>query len=362
MKKLCVAIFVLSLFGMIGGMATAQDGKVKTLVDQNGDTVEIPAKIERVVTLALPLPSAYALTGKPASMVVGMHPGSKSAIESSIMKVMYPELLNARTDFIEGDNLNIEELMTMQPDIVFYWGDYLNQSEALKKAGIPAVAVKTQKNGDAIATFETWMNILGQVFDAQVEVGKVVAHARRVQADIEAKAKAIPEDKRVKTLILHRNTDTEIVVHGGNMYGQFWTEITGGVCVTKDLPGNASITMEEIYSWDPDVIIISSFSPAMPDDLYNNTFKGQNWQELQAVKNKRVYKEPVGVYRWYPPSGDVPLMLMWMANVQYPEVFSFDMPKEVREYYKTFYNFELTDEQLDGILNTSVKASAGTKF
>ncbi len=336
--------------------------KAKTVIDQNGMTVTIPKRIDSVVTLALPLPSAYALTGKPARLVVGMHPGSKSAIESSIMSVMYPDLLKAETSFVEGDNINIEELMKLKPDIAFYWGDFLNQGEALKKAGIPAIAVKTQGDGDAILTFETWMNILGQVFDAQTQTEKVVGHARTVQGQIEEKVRAIPDDQKVTTLILHRNTDNEIIVHGGNMYGRFWIETTGGICVTRDLKGTANITMEEIYAWDPDIIIISSFSPAMPDDLYSNKFSGQNWSELKAIKNRRVYKEPVGVYRWYPPSGDVPLMLKWMATVQYPELFSYEMTEEIIAYYKEFYNFELSIDQAAKILNTSTEASVGTKF
>lgn len=46
--------------------------------------------------------------------------------------------------------------------------------------------------------------------------------------------------------------------------------------------------------------------------------QGQDWNQLKAVKNKQVYKVPLGIYRWYPPNGDAPLVLKWMAQHNHP--------------------------------------------
>lgn len=55
-------------------------------------------------------------------------------------------------------------------------------------------------------------------------------------------------------------------------------------------------------AWDPDIIYLTTFSPAMPEDLYNNTIEGFDFSQLSAVKNQQVYKVPLGSYRWYAPS------------------------------------------------------------
>ncbi len=332
-----------------------------TVVDQNGREVVIPEKTDRLVMTALPLPSTYALTGEPVEKIVGMHPGAKGAIANSIMGKMHPELLKAETSFVEGTDLNIEQLLKLKPDLVFYWGDYQNQHEQLETAGVPAIGVKTQGEGDALYTLETWLEIYGKVFRRDAEIKEVIKYGREVLREIEDKTAGIKDEERVKTLVLFQHGEKEITVPGQGHYGQFWIETTGGYNVAEDINVTANVNMEQIYKWDPQIVFISSFTDTMPEDLYQNKIKGQNWSKVDAVKNKRVYKIPVGVYRWYPPSGDAPLMLKWVAQHQYPEIFTYDMEKEVKEYYQKFYNYRLTTEETQSILNTKKEASQGTK-
>ena len=42
--------------------------------------------------------------------------------------------------------------------------------------------------------------------------------------------------------------------------------------------------------------------------------------------------------------------MKWLGNLVYPEVYKYDMEKEVKEFYKLFYNYELTDEEVKEIL------------
>ena len=74
------------------------------------------------------------------------------------------------------------------------------------------------------------------------------------------------------------------------------------------------------------------------------------------MKNRRVYKIPIGAYRWDPSGVDPPLMIKWAAKIQYPEIFAdLDMRNEVREFFKYVYKFELTDEMLGEILDNRQK-------
>ena len=48
---------------------------------------------------------------------------------------------------------------------------------------------------------------------------------------------------------------------------------------------------------------------------------------------------------------ETPLMIKWLAKIQHPELFAdMDMREEVTEFYKDVYNFDMTDEILDEIL------------
>ena len=48
-----------------------------------------------------------------------------------------------------------------------------------------------------------------------------------------------------------------------------------------------------------------------------------------------------------------------MAKQMYPELFAdLDIEQEIKDYYKEYYGLELTDEQLDLILNPTPESAA----
>lgn len=371
LKQFFIITVCISLIGILGGCnQSAQDSASEetdnqitkeTIIDQNDREVVLPEQIEKVVMTALPLPSIYALTGESVNKIVGMHPGAKSAIENSIMGKMTPELLNAETGFIEGTDLNIEEVLKLEPDVAFFWGSYTNQQEQWEEAGIPAIAVKTQGGGDALETLSSWLKIFGQVFNKESQVNDVIAYGKTTLDEIQNKTNVLKEEEKVQSLILFKHSTEEIIVPGKGHYGQFWIEATGGYNVAREIDVTANVNMEQVYAWNPEVIFISSFTETMPEDLYENNISGQDWSKVEAVKNKRVYKIPVGVYRWYPPSGDVPLMMKWMAKSQYPEIFTgINMEEEIVNYYDTFYNFSISTDEVNHILNPVKDTASGT--
>ena len=345
-----------------GNSTTKTEEGTITITDQNGMEVVIPENPSRLVTTALPLPSIYALTGAPIENLVGVHPGSTSAIENSVMAAMYPQLSGIADNFINGTDVNVEELLKLEPDVVLYWAEYLEQYEAMTNAGITAVGVKPQDNGNVLSTLESWLSIMGEIFGTTGKVDKVIEYGRKLETEIAEKTAQIPEEDRQKVLYLYNHSEDDISVSGNGFYGQYWIDAAGGINVAADLNGATSVNMEQIYEWNPDLIIITTFTETMPEDLYNNTIDGQDWSHIDAVKNGKVYKEPLGVYRWFPPSGDAPLMLMWMANTLYPEVFDYDMEDEIEEYYERFYNYDLEEKQIEGILSANPEADKGANF
>ena len=333
-----------------------------TVTDMNGRDVQVPTEIDSVVLTALPLPSIYALTGAPIENLKGVHPGSTSAIENSVMAAMYPELVGIADNFIEGTEINVEELLKLDPDVVIYWAEYENQYEALQSVGIPAVGVKGAEGGDVIATLSTWLDIMGQMFGTTGNTEGVIEYANTVKQEVADKLADVKEEDKPKVLYLYNHSKEQISACGSNFYGGYWIESAGGVNVGAELDSFADVNMEQIYEWDPDIIILTTFTDTMPEDLYNNTIEGQDWSNVSAVKNGKVYKEPLGVYRWFPPSGDAPLMFKWMAQTLHPELFDYNMVDEITDYYQQFYDYTLTTEQAQGILDAQPEAAKGSSF
>lgn len=336
----------------------------KVIVDQNGRKVEIKENPSRIVTTALPLPGVYYLVNGSCNELLGIHPASKSAAETSVLSVLAPELADSNTAFIKGRELNVEELMKLNPDMVLFWGTYEEQLEQLETAGIPAVAVKSDENWNALETLREWIKILGDISGKTETAGEIVVYAEETQQMINSRLKNLEDKNKPRSIILFRHDSEEITVSGSEHYGQCWLESTGALNAASELKAISTVNMEQIYKWNPEIIYISNFTETQPEDLINNNIKEQDWSKVRAVQEGKVYKIPLGIYRWYPPSGDVPLMLKWMAQKNHPQMFNdYDMEQELEDYYKEFYSFTLSGEEIERILHpVSAGAKGATKW
>lgn len=328
--------------------APKKTGK-RVIKDQLGYEVELPEKIERVaIHRLLPLPSVYAVyKGGNVDGLISMPPDSLNAAEHSILSKYCPDILKVPTDYYKGGELNMEELLKLKPDVVFYSGSEKVKAQ-FDAAGIPAVGFSTTADPSTIGTMNKWIELMEEVFQEKSKVTGIVDYAKEVEAEIAKRLSDIPEEKRVKVLIIGHYSDTAFTL---GKFGEYWSDATFSVNVGKGAKGNVS--MEQVYEWNPDKIFISTLSQFFPNDFYNNQcVKGHDWSGVRAVQNKQVYKFPLGIHRWWPPSTDGPLALWWVAKNTYPEKFEdIDMTKVTKDYYKRFYGMDLSDEDVEWIMN-----------
>ncbi len=325
----------------------------RIIKDQLGFDVELPpAKdIKRIaIHKLLPLPSVYAVyKGGNVDGLISMPPDSLNAAKNSILAKYAPDILNVSIDYYKGGELNMEELLKLKPDVVFYAGGE-EERQQFVNAGIPAVGFSTvTPNGpNTIETLNAWISLMEQVFEEGSKVTGITEYAKEAQDEINKRLADIPEDQRKKVLMIGHYSDTNFTLGG---FSNYWISVTGGINVGKGTQGN--VNMEQVYSWAPDIMFISTLSDFFPEDFYNNTtVEGADWSGVPAVINKQVYKFPLGMHRWWPPSTDAPLSLWWIAKTTYPEKFEdINMDEKIKEYYKKFYGMDLTDEDVNSILN-----------
>lgn len=330
----------------------------RTVTDSAGNQVIIPAEVERVAIIStLPLASVYCMLTDDVEKLVGITPSSKRAAVNSMLVEIAPGLADIYTDFASGDTVNVEAVVSLAPDVVFY--NTLNQADTqaatqLTELGIACIGVNPQaEGGDTITTFAAWVTLLGEVLDEQLQAEEIVAYGREVQEMVTERVSAIPEAERKSALILGNYTESAIMA-AGKPFGRYWLSAIGAVNVAAELEQPlVQVNLEQIYEWDPDVIFLNSFSAFTAADILNSTaVAGHDWSGLTAVETGEVYKMPLGVYYWFPPCSDSPLALQWLAQHLYPDYFTdLDMDATIRDYYSRFYGLELTDEQLDSIYN-----------
>lgn len=347
---------------------TADQSGPKTITDHAGNQVEIPAQVNRVVvTDILPLPSIITVFLGSGEKIVGMNPASMSAAKTGLLGELFPDILNASTDFMNGSDINMEELMKLEPDVVFYNAGSKEMGEALTSAGFAAVAVSVNKwDYDSIETYDHWVELLSQIFPEKGDTAdKVSQYSQKVYEDIQKRVSGLKKEEQKNILFLFNYSDTIMITSGKKFFGQFWCDAVGGRNAAEGVAAensNAVINMEQVYEWNPDVIFITNFTPVQPEDLFENAVGQDDWSPVKAVQDGHVYKLPLGTYRSYTPSTDTPMTLLWMAKQVYPDLFEdVDITKEVKDYYQAMYGVKLSDEQVERMYHPGRDAAAGYK-
>ncbi len=337
-----------------------------TVVDHAGNTVTLSTDIERVVCLdILPLPSVLTVFFNSGDKIVGMAGASMAAAENGLLGELYPELLDADTDFCNaaGDTVNLEALLELDPDVIFYFANNTQLGEQLTNAGLPAVGVSVNKwDYNCIETLNQWIALLSQIFPADDKAQVVADYSNSVYDMVQERVAGLDDAERARVLYLFQYTDANITTSGKLFFGEWWAEAVGAVNVAGELTedNSAVVSMEQIYSWNPDMVFLTNFTAAQPDDLYHNSIGSYDWSGISAVQKQQVYKLPLGMYRSYTPGVDTPMTLLWLAQTVYPELFAdVDLTAEVQNYYQEVFGVTLTEEQVNGIYTPSSAAARG---
>ena len=366
MKRFLTLFLTLALLLTACGVPAEQTkADTVTITDQADFTVELPAKIERIVVCdILPLPSVLSVFFGSADKIVGMSGTSMNAAENGLLGQLYPEILEAETGFINGQTVNSEELLKLRPDVVFYNASRTELGQQLRAAGFPAVAISVNRwEYDCIETLNQWIALLSEIFPDSSKAETVADYSEKVRTLVRDRVASLPEAQRERVLFLYQYSETSLLTSGQKFFGQWWADAIGAVNVAQELTtdNSVAVNMEQIYAWNPSLIFITNFTTAGPEDLYGNTVGTYDWSALDAVVNRRVYKMPLGLYRSYTPGADTPVTLLWMAKTAYPDLFAdIDIIAEAKAYYRDVFGVELTDAQCASIFAPA--ADAGTGF
>ena len=331
------------------------------ITDHAGNEVTVKNTVNRVVVCDIyPLPSILAVFFDSAEKIVGMAPQSMAAARNSLLGQLYPEILNANTSFTDGTNVNTEELLLLQPDIVFYNAGNAALGEQIRNAGLTAVAISAGKwKYDALATLSGWIETFDQIFEANGKKDIVAAYGQKVYNEVQKRVSTLTDAQKKRVFFLFQYTDANMLTNGNPSFGSWWASAIGANnVVTGTTAANSLKTdTEQVYAWNPEVIFITNFTTAKAEDIYGNKIGTYDWSPVDAVVNERVYKMPLGMYRSYTAGVDAPIALYWLAKACYPALFEdIDITAETIAYYREVFGITLTAEQAASIFNPDVNA------
>ena len=335
----------------------APDSGTHTVIDHGGNEVEVPNEITRVVIDQIPILSTYmAYFEGSAPYIVGFCGSFKSTISDTVLKNIAPELMETADTVYAQSDLNIEEIMKLEPDVIFYNSGNAEHAEILKASGIPCVGFATvgdDTESDPVERYKQWLRLLEDVFGEQGKTDEFIAAGEEIVADVEARIAEIPEEERPSALILWKYANGIPQVSGNGTFGTYWLRRLGVSDPASEVNGFGQVNMEQIYAWDPDILFLDG--PGLLNlktgDVLSGNVAGADFSAMKAVKDGRVYNTTLGMWNWFTPNPDAPLVLAWLACNTYPEEFA-DYPLEdtIRQYYQDWYGYEITDAELEEML------------
>ena len=332
--------------------------ETQMVMDDSGrDEVEIPAEITRIAPSGAT--ATMMLTPIASDLMVGI--AASPSVDQE--KYLPEELLYLPTFgqfYGSKSTLNMEALIEAEPQVIFDLGDKkvtvkADMDSIGKQTGIPALFYDGTLEHMA-DTYRTLGKLLGRE-----ERGEEIAEFIDRTVDMAERNSAKISDKD-KITILYGTGATGLAVNAqGSSQAQVIPLIGAKNAIIPeeitDKGGGTIVSMESLYEDEPDMIILTEGGPY--EELQDN-----EWSELKAVKTGRYYEIPGDPYCWMssPPSVNMVLGVWWLGQLAYPDVYNdYDMVEVAREYYKLFWNYDLSDKEAKAMLSNSYFKNENTE-
>lgn len=317
------------------------------ITDQRGRSVAFDTLPQRMVFLPIPGPATFIAIDGSEHRIAGMNGYSASAMREGLLGKMFPGFAKIPTNVVMGGadasnfNPNVESILALRPDVVFQWATSGDAIGVLERTGLPVLGMRAGSQED-LAGFIT---MLGQVAGNAPRAGAVLARQQAEKLRIEAAMSGVAESQRPRVLYFNRAAQT-LRVSARKSHNEFYIRMAGGQNAADENATQMTVTVEQVLTWNPQVILLGNFDAAMPSDIYGDP----RWQSVEAVKARRVYKFPLGGYRWDPPSQESALGWIWLAGLLHPEREPGNLRAIMRGWFSFLYKHDLTDDEIDGIL------------
>lgn len=355
MRKIKV-LFILLIIILIGTLSLMGCNKetskntgnkeLHTITDMAGREVTVPLKIEKVFCVS-PVGTIFVYTLNP-DLLVGWNYELRPEEKKYILP-KYHNLPNLGGWYAKA-TCNIEELLKIDPDIILSVGylDIDETNEIQQQTGLPVVII----DGDNLMELDKAYEFAGKLLNLEAKANELGSYCLETVEEITNKASFV--DDKVRVYYAEGANGLETDPKGSSHTESL--QIVGGDNVAKvdlkDGMGMTLVSLEQILAWDPDVILSWNDEQG---GYYSRMLADPKWKTISALSNGKVYAVPSGPFNWFdrPPSVNRIIGLKWLGNLLYPEIYQYDMGKEAKEFYKKFYHYNLSDEDLNILLRNS---------
>lgn len=333
LMKTTLLIILASIFAFVACKNSnpfSSDNYNIVVTDFRGKDIRLEKPAEKVICLiesALSgiymLQQQDRLIGVPSAVYTRSLYQYYSRLDSNILNKALPAPGN-------WDFISIEQIVGLKPDLVIIWSSQTDAIESLEQFGIPVYAVMLHRFSDIYKEIEDF----GILLDSEERAGSLIAYCKDQMETININNKN-ENPKSVYFMWSQGVTETS----GKNSTVNELLEAAGVSNACKLSDEHVSVSIEKIYDWNPDMIVMWYNEKLDPVDIISDPLL----QGLRAVKEGEVYELP-----------EVFACDFWTLKMQYParliSKWAYDEKSDseiqtqlLREMYLQLYDKELLD-------------------
>lgn len=342
-----------------GSASTASTGGDEvTITDDAGREITIPARVEKVFCTA-PTGTNLVYTLAPERLIGwNITPTDQ---EKEYIPAEYCTMVGLGGWFGKNTTGNVEEIIKLAPDVVLSVGDvdegYISDAERVQGLlNIPVVMIDSSliKTGDAY-------RFVGEILGLEERAEELACYSDEVIKQARENTAKLEDEQRVSLYYAEGakglHTDPE-----GSSHTEVFTLVGARNVADVELQqgyGMSPVSLEQVIAWDPEVILVAS-DPGEETNVYEHITTSSEWASIQAVKSGQVYVIPHGPFDWIDRPYCVARILgiQWVGNLLYPQLYDFDIQARVKEFYRLFYHMELSDAQLQKLMEHAVRTGS----
>lgn len=240
-----------------------------TIKDDSGTEVTLPAEPKRIVSFV------------PSSTETLFALGLDGKVAAVTKYDDYPQGVQQKVEYVFEDSLhpNTEQILKLNPDLIVLGMHDEKTIQSIRNLKIPVVIFNPQNLDSTYQTIEKF----GQITNKQEQAKKLVSDMKAKEQAITQKVATIKEADRLKVFV---EVDPNLFTPGKGTFLDQLVTMAGGINIAGDVNDWAQYSSEQVISKNPQVIF-DTYS-YYQKDAKEGILSRQGWQNIEAVKNKRV--------------------------------------------------------------------------
>jgi iron complex transport system substrate-binding protein len=169
---------------------------------------------------------------------------------------------------------------------------------------------------------------------------------------LKARIASIPENQRPRVYYGRGTNGLETGLAGSINLEVLERVGAVNVAASAGTGGLTKVSVEQVLAWNPDVIL------ALDPAFYCSVGTDPLWTSVKAVRERRIYLAPNLPYGWFdaPPGVNRLIGVRWLMSILYPKQFPESLRDTTRQFYKLFYQVDLSQEQIDTLLTPATSS------